>query len=92
MLLSLGVVFAFIALGWPAFIHQDTQTVRAIDFHESDDIDEKAFQDLVRAAVALTSPGPAADARRPGRGYFQTASEGPPGVILPSGHSSGPTV
>jgi hypothetical protein len=26
---------------------------RAIDFHESEEIDEKAFKDLVRAAVAL---------------------------------------
>src|SRR3981081_3875316 len=28
-------------------------TRRAIDFHESDDIDEKAFTALIRAAVAL---------------------------------------
>ena len=26
---------------------------RAIDFHEGEEIDEKAFQDLIRAAVAL---------------------------------------
>ncbi len=35
MLLSLGVIFAFIALGWPAFVNRETQTVRAIDFHEA---------------------------------------------------------
>jgi len=28
---------------------------RAIDLHEGDDIDEKAFESLVRAAVALNA-------------------------------------
>ena len=28
-------------------------TRRAIDFHEDDEIDEKAFVDLIRAAVSL---------------------------------------
>src|SRR4051812_44064207 len=32
-------------------------TRRAIDFHEDDDIDEKAFKALVRAAVALNTAG-----------------------------------
>ena len=31
----------------------DGNTRRAIDFHEGDEIDEKALKDLVRAAVAL---------------------------------------
>jgi hypothetical protein len=30
-------------------------TRRAIDFHEGDEIDEEAFKDLVRAAVALNT-------------------------------------
>src|SRR3990170_8479135 len=34
-------------------------TRRAIDFHEDDEIDEKAFATLIRAAVSLTSPRPA---------------------------------
>ncbi|MCU1675909.1 MAG: secreted protein [Frankiales bacterium] len=35
MLLSLGVIFLFIALGWPAFVNRETTTVRAIDFHQA---------------------------------------------------------
>lgn len=31
MLLSLGVIFAFIALGWPAFVNREPQTVRTIN-------------------------------------------------------------
>jgi hypothetical protein len=31
----------------------DGNTRRAIDIHEGDEIDEKAFKDLIRAAVAL---------------------------------------
>jgi hypothetical protein len=34
-------------------------TRRAIDFHESDKIDEKALQALIRAAVALNTSAPA---------------------------------
>ena len=33
-------------------------TRRAIDFHEGDQIDEKALQALIRAAVALKRPQP----------------------------------
>ena len=35
-------------------------TRRAIDFHEGDKIDEKAFKDLIRAAVALNASRPKA--------------------------------
>ena len=43
------------------------KTRRAIDFHEGDKIDEKAFKALIRAAVALnTSRGPAASRISPG--------------------------
>ena len=38
-------------------------TRRAIDFHEGDDIDEKALQALIRAAVALNT---SSAAQRPG--------------------------
>ena len=31
MVLSLGVIFAFIALGWPAFVNREPQTVRTVD-------------------------------------------------------------
>lgn len=34
-------------------------TRRAIDLHEGDEIDEAAFQALIRAAVALNTSGPA---------------------------------
>jgi hypothetical protein len=34
-------------------------TRRAIDFHEGDEIDEKALQALIRAAVALNTSAPA---------------------------------
>jgi hypothetical protein len=34
-------------------------TRRAIDFHEGDQIDEKALQALIRAAVALNTSAPA---------------------------------
>lgn len=40
-------------------------TRRAIDFHEGDQIDEKALQALIRAAVALNTSGRAT--ARPGR-------------------------
>jgi len=44
-------------------------TRRAIDVHEGDQIDEKAFQALIRAAVALnTSSAPPAVGRVPPRG------------------------
>ncbi len=33
-------------------------TRRAIDFHEGDEIDEKALKALIRAAVALSTPSP----------------------------------
>ena len=35
-------------------------TRRAIDFHEGDKIDEKAFKDLIRAAAALNASRPKA--------------------------------
>ena len=35
-------------------------TMRAIDFHEGDKIDEKALKALIRAAVALNTSAPAA--------------------------------
>jgi hypothetical protein len=34
MLLSLVVIFAFIALGWPAFVHQRQATVRVVDVQQ----------------------------------------------------------
>jgi hypothetical protein len=37
----------------------DGKTWRAIDFHEGDKIDEKAFKALFRAAVALNTSSPA---------------------------------
>jgi hypothetical protein len=37
---------------------------RAIDIHEGDDIDEKAFKSLIRAAVALTTAKPAPSFKR----------------------------
>ncbi|MGB6397664.1 MAG: DUF1801 domain-containing protein, partial [Bradyrhizobium sp.] len=45
-------------------------TRRAIDFHESDKIDEKALQALIRAAVALNisvraAAGPVRSRKRP---------------------------
>ena len=40
-------------------------TRRAIDFHEGDEIDEKALKALIRAAVALNTSKPAA--ARPAR-------------------------
>jgi hypothetical protein len=43
-------------------------TRRAIDFHEGDQIDEKALQALIRAAVALNTSPPAATARPDGKG------------------------
>ena len=33
------------------------KTRRAIDFHEGDEIDEKALKELIRAAVKLNHPG-----------------------------------
>jgi hypothetical protein len=46
-------------------------TRRAIDFHEGDEIDEKALQALIRAAVALNTSGratarPARSRKKPG--------------------------
>ena len=35
----------------------DSKTVRAIDFHEDDMIDETALKDLIHAAAACNSPG-----------------------------------
>jgi hypothetical protein len=35
----------------------DGNVRRAIDIHEGDEINESAFKDLIRAAVALNSPG-----------------------------------
>ena len=35
MLLSLGVIFAFIALGWPAFVNREPRTVRTINVAEA---------------------------------------------------------
>ena len=35
----------------------DGNVRRAIDIHEGDEIDESAFKDLIRAAVALNSSG-----------------------------------
>lgn len=35
----------------------DAKATRAIDFHEGDEIDEPALQDLVRAAVAQNTTG-----------------------------------
>src|SRR5437667_2145069 len=43
-------------------------TRRAIDFHEGDNIDEKALQALIRAAVALNT---SAAAQRPGTRAFE---------------------
>jgi hypothetical protein len=37
---------------------------RAIDIHEGDDIDEKAFKSLIRAAVALNTATPAPSSKR----------------------------
>jgi hypothetical protein len=37
---------------------------RAIDIHEGDDIDEKAFKSLIRAAVALNTAKPAPSFKR----------------------------
>jgi hypothetical protein len=34
----------------------DSNTVRAIDFHENDPVDEAALQALIRAAVGLNAP------------------------------------
>jgi hypothetical protein len=47
-------------------------TRRAIDFHEGDEIDEKALKALIRAAVALNrsvpaTAGPARAQKRPKR-------------------------
>jgi hypothetical protein len=42
-------------------------TRRAIDLHEGDRIDEQAFQELVRAAVALNTVAPGASGRVPSR-------------------------
>ena len=39
---------------------------RAIDFHETDQIDEAAFKALIRGAVALNTSGPAAPKPRRG--------------------------
>jgi hypothetical protein len=38
----------------------DGNVRRAIDFYEGDEIDEKAFKALIRAAVELNTPSPAA--------------------------------
>jgi hypothetical protein len=35
MLLSLGVIFAFIALGWPAFVNREGTSIRTVDVAES---------------------------------------------------------
>jgi hypothetical protein len=48
-------------------------TRRAIDFHEGDKIDEKAFQALIRAAVALNTSASATV--RPARTPKKTKSE-----------------
>src|SRR5438876_1095977 len=51
-------------------------TRRAIDFHEGDKIDEKAFQALIRAAVALNTS--AAGSGDPRRARSPTAGSGDP--------------
>ena len=38
---------------------------RAIDFHEGDEVDEKAFETLIRAAVALNTTSSRTPKRRP---------------------------
>ncbi len=71
-------------------------TRRAIDFHEGDEIDEKALKALIRAAVALNTSSAAQrpatretterDSRRSGRARAQ----GPPTVNgAPHGQPSG---
>ena len=42
-------------------------TRRAIDFHENDEVDEKALKALIRAAVALNTASRTARATRPRR-------------------------
>jgi hypothetical protein len=46
----------------------DGNVRRAIDFHEADKIDEVAFKDLVRAAVALNLDGKTKSKPRPAAG------------------------
>ncbi|MDQ1702590.1 MAG: hypothetical protein QOF57_1842 [Frankiaceae bacterium] len=67
MLLSLGVIFAFIALGWPAFVNRETQTVRAIDFHEA------LAAARVRTPYPLLSPDVLPQGWRATSAYLNTA-------------------
>jgi hypothetical protein len=77
----------------------DGNTRRAIDFHEGDKIDEKAFKALIRAAVALNmargrgdrSPTTATSATLPPCPCISSSSRSArtPWPILPSGRRSG---
>jgi hypothetical protein len=82
MLLSLVVIFAFIALGWPAFVHQKQATVRVVD------VQQPLTEARAHAGFPLLSPdGLTADWRA--TSAYTTTGDAPGfhvGFLTPSGH------
>lgn len=82
MLLSLGVVFAFIALGWAAFIPRGGATVRVIDFHAPLQAAQSAapYKLVSPEGLAQRWRPTSADSTRPVQGGFHI------GFVTPSDH------
>ena len=67
MLLSLGVIFAFIALGWPAFVNRESTTVRTVN------VGEALVAARARTSYPLLAPDALPTGWRPTSAYVNTA-------------------